>query len=232
MVRLNILAADIHKRMVEDDRFGYSWSERYGASTEKWTVDGVDVTIGVGDYDCSSSAITAWRLALKAAEVTLGNATFTGDMLPVFLATGLFEWRTDFSRACRGDLYLNEANHVAMCQGGGKLSEFSMNEYGGAYGGKRGDQTGYEGHMGNYYNYPWNGYLHYIGTLEVGKKDAKEEVKDMALTANELEKIALKVWGYRNSKLEKSDAYSILRTIRNDVADIKKRVAALEKKMK
>ena len=79
MVKLNVLAADIHKRMVEDDRFGYSWAERYGAAAEEWTVDGIKVQIKVGDYDCSSSTITAWRLALAAAGVDLQGATYTGN---------------------------------------------------------------------------------------------------------------------------------------------------------
>lgn len=167
MVKLNVLAADIHKRMVEDDRFGYSWAERYGATAEEWTVDGIKVQIKVGDYDCSSSTITAWRLALAAAGVDLQGATYTGNMRAAFLSTGLFEW-VPVEQAQRGDLYLNEANHVAMCQGNGALSEFSSNEFGGAYGGVRGDQTGREARMGGYYSYPWDGCLHYIGDKEAG----------------------------------------------------------------
>ena len=34
--RVNETAALIHKRMCEDDRFGYSWEERHGASKETW----------------------------------------------------------------------------------------------------------------------------------------------------------------------------------------------------
>lgn len=168
MVKLNVLAADIHKRMVEDDRFGYSWAERYGATTEKWTVDGVPVTVSVGDYDCSSSTITAWKLALKAAGYNnpLNGATYTGNMRSVFVGSGLFKW-VPVNQAQRGDLYLNEANHVAMCQGNGLLSEFSSNEFGGAYGGVRGDQTGREAKINGYYSYPWDGCLHYVGTKEI-----------------------------------------------------------------
>ena len=168
MVKLNILAADIHRRMVEDDRFGYSWAERYGSTPETWDVDGVPITINVGDYDCSSSTITAWKLALRAGGYSLNGATYTGNMKSAFLATGLFKW-VDWQKAERGDLLLNEGNHVAMCQGGMKLSEFSINEFGGTYGGVRGDQTGREARMNNIYNYPWDGCLHYIGTKEVGK---------------------------------------------------------------
>lgn len=172
MTKLNILAADIHKRMVEDNRFGYSWAERYGATPEKWTVDGVNVTINVGDYDCSSSTITAWKLALQAGGYTLNGATYTGNMKRAFLNTGLFEW-VPWQQAQRGDLLLNESNHVAMHQGGGQLSEFSINEFGGVYGGLRGDQTGREAKMNTIYNYPWDGCLHYKGTKEIGSTSSK-----------------------------------------------------------
>lgn len=52
-MRLNEIAAEIHRRMCEDDRFGYSWEERYGAVWEAWTIDGKGYRIRVDDYDCS-----------------------------------------------------------------------------------------------------------------------------------------------------------------------------------
>ena len=167
MVRIATLAADVHRRMVEDDRFGYSWVERWGANLEAWDVDGVKFSMKVGDYDCSSSTITAWNVALAAAGRSLLNATYTGNMRKAFLDTGLFEWRTDFGNATRGDLYLDESSHVAMCQGNGQLSEFSISETGGTTG-KRGDQTGGEAHMGAYYRGSWDGYLHCKENVEVG----------------------------------------------------------------
>lgn len=184
--RINILAADIHKRMVEDDRFGYSWYERYGATVERWTVDGHSFEIKVGDYDCSSSTITAWRIALAAVGVTLGNAIYTGNMEPVFLATGLFDW-VPVSQAQRGDLYLNEEKHVAMCQGGGQLSEFSRSETGGISG-KRGDQTGWEAKMGGYYNYPWDGCLHYKGNQEVPEPTKSRRVQLYTINGTDAQK--------------------------------------------
>ena len=178
----NVLAADIHKRMVDDNRFGYSWAERHGARAENWTVDGVPITIKVGDYDCSSSTITAWSLALAAfgKPNVLSGATFTGNMRYVFTRTGLFEWRTDFGRAQRGDLLLNEAQHVAMVQGGATLSEFSGNEFGGAYGGVRGDQTGREAAVNPIRLYGWDGYLHYIGKLTRGEEMTDAEMRKLA----------------------------------------------------
>lgn len=179
MTACNIVARDIHKRMCNDASFGYSWSERWGATKETWNVDGRKVKIGVGDYDCSSSTITAWKLALVGTkyEGVLDAATFTGNMRSVFVGSGLFEWKPMSFLAEPGDLYLNESNHVAMCQTQTPdiLSEFSSNEYGGAYGGKRGDQTGWESHVTGYYDYPWNGILHYNGKADVKEKKVPKQ---------------------------------------------------------
>lgn len=168
-MRVNEIAAYIHKRMVEDERFGYDWSERWGANAETWTIDGKKYTIDVGDYDCSSSTITAWRLALEHTdyEGALDGATWTGNMRSVFVGSGLFEWEPMSFIADTGDLYLNEQDHVAMCQTQypDMLSEFSWGDNG-AYGNQRGDQSGWEAHMGYYYDYPWNGILHYNGKAD------------------------------------------------------------------
>jgi len=169
-MRVSEIAAYIHRRMCEDNRFGYSWEERYGAFPETWVIDGRPYEISVGDYDCSSSTITAWQKALEGTpyEGALEGATYTGNMRDVFVGSGLFEWHDMSFLAEPGDLYLNEVNHVAMCQTQypDVLSEFSGNEYGGAYGGQRGDQTGWESHICDYYDYPWNGILHYNGKAD------------------------------------------------------------------
>lgn len=171
LVRCDIVAADTHLRMVEDERFGYSWQERWGAVPEQWDVDGVTFEMSVGDYDCSSSTITAWKKSLTGTpyEHALDGATYTGNMKDVFLASGLFEWKPASFDAQRGDLYLNISHHVAMCQGGGRLSEFSSSETGGTTG-KRGDQTGWESHVADYYSYPWDGILHYNGKADYYKE--------------------------------------------------------------
>lgn len=163
------VAADIHKRMVDDDRFGYSWAERWGANKETWTVDGVTFPIKVGDYDCSSSCIEAWADALTGTKYSdmIRKATYTGNMRDVFVGTGLFEWKPISFIASPGDLYLNESDHVAMCQRQvpDELSEFSISETGGTTG-KRGDQTGREAAVNPYYDYPWDGILHYNGKAD------------------------------------------------------------------
>jgi len=164
----NEVAAAIHARMVNDDRFGYSWEERWGAFPETWEILGRTIEINVGDYDCSSSAITAWRKALDGTgyEWPLYDATYTGNMRAAFLATGLFEvWDTSSTEAWLGDVYLNDENHTAICQydgGTDLLSEFCWGDNG-AYGNQRGDQDGTEAAIHWYYDYPWWCTLHYIG---------------------------------------------------------------------
>lgn len=169
VIKRGQLAADIHKRMVNDNRFGYSWAERWGANPETWTVDGVTFPIKVGDYDCSSSCIEAWADALTGTKYAdmIRKATYTGNMRDVFVGTGLFEWKPISFIASPGDLYLNESDHVAMCQRQvpDELSEFSISETGGTTG-KRGDQTGHEAAVNPYYDYPWNGILHYNGKAD------------------------------------------------------------------
>lgn len=169
-MRVNEIAAAIHRRMCEDSRFGYSWGERWGANPETWVIDGKSYTIKVGDYDCSSSVLTAWRLALSHTKYAgrLDSATYTGNMVCVFLGSGLFTWEDMDFLAESGDLYLNETDHVAMCQTQEPdvLSEFSINENGEVYGGKRGDQTGWESSVHGYYDFPWDGILHYNGKAD------------------------------------------------------------------
>lgn len=203
VVNVADIAATIHANMCEDDRFGYSWDPRWGtdgAGYATWTIHGREYTVKCGDYDCSSSIITAWSTALQGTEYegALDNATYTGNMRSVFTASGLFEvWDTDTTSAVRGDVYLNETHHTAMCQDGGNdgvygydaLSEFAINENGGVYGGSTGDQTGRESYVHGYYDYPWDLTLHYNH-----KADFEED--DMALSDSDIQKIKLAVWEY------------------------------------
>lgn len=179
MAKCAEVAAKIHANMCNDSGFGYSWSERYGTSRDPVTynIGGRNYTINRGDYDCSSSVCTAWQTALEgtAYEGALDGATYTGNMRSVFVNSGLFDvWDTYSTSAVRGDVYLNDNSHTAMCQDGGSdgvygydcLSEFSINEFGEVYGGQRGDQTGWESHITGYYNYPWSCTLHYNGKAD------------------------------------------------------------------
>ena len=175
-MKRNEVAAYTHKKMANDPRFGYSWEERWGHTPETWTIGGEKHTVNVGDYDCSSSTITAWKTALQGTKYAhaLDDATYTGNMREVFTRSGLFEWKPISFLAHPGDLYLNEENHVAMCQTQEPdiLSEFSWGDNG-AYGNKRGDQSGHEASVHAYYDYPWDGILHYNGKAEPKVKPAE-----------------------------------------------------------
>lgn len=168
-MKVNEIAAYIHKKMCNDERFGYSWDERWGNKPEVWTIDGKKYTVYVGDYDCSSSCIAAWDAALEHTPYkgVLKSASYTGNMKDVFVNSGLFTWKPMSFLAATGDLYLNESNHVAMCQTQEPdvLSEFSWGDNG-AYGNKRGDQSGQESSVHGYYDYPWDGILHYNGKAD------------------------------------------------------------------
>lgn len=153
------------EHLVNHDSHGYTQGNRWG-NGNKETIDlgdGVSVEVMLGDRDCSSAIIGA----LSAVGVDTGDATYTGNMKRNILNSGLFEWYgiNDFS-AQRGDIYLNEVCHTAMCTsaygsaGGDMLAEFSISENGTAYG-NEGDQTGWESHITGYYDYPWDGILHW-----------------------------------------------------------------------
>lgn len=173
------IAAQIHANMCNDDRFGYDWGERHGGpDTVTWNIEGRDYTINVGDFDCSSSVITAWQMALEGTdyEGALDGASYTGNMRSVFEGSGLFY--SSWSAASRGDVYLNDESHTAMCQDGGYddvfgydcLSEFCIGETGGVYGNERGDQTGYEAYIHGFYDYPWDPQLKYNGGADASRK--------------------------------------------------------------
>lgn len=179
VLRLNEVAAAIHRRMVDDDRFGYSWEERYGAIPETWDVMGKSVTIDVGDYECGTSVKTAWALALQGTpyEGCLDGYVYSMNAKETFLGSGLFEWHEDVSIADVGDIYLNEENHLAMCQGGGMLSEFCWGDNG-AYGNQRGDQSGQEAYYHGFYDYSpggWDGCLHYNGKADIFINSREDE---------------------------------------------------------
>lgn len=177
-VNVNDIAALIHFDMVTDERNGYSQApHRYGGDWGGYktlTIYGRNYTYALGSYDCSSSTIVAWQLALKYTpyEGALNGATYTGDMKDIFVKSGLF--KASLSPAKRGDLYLNEGSHVAMCQDGGSdgifgydcLSEFNRNEFHSATNGQPGDQDGQESVFRPFYG-NWETVLHYVGDIEL-----------------------------------------------------------------
>lgn len=237
--------------MVDDERFGYDWDERWGNRSERWTVDGLSFDIKVGDYDCSSSSITAWKKALTGTDYSdaLDGATYTGNIRSVFTRSGLFDWKPMSFTAQPGDLYLAEGHHVAMCQTTDPdiLSEFSSNEHGGCYGGDRGDQTGWESHKRSFYDYPWDGILHYNGKAEeddVRPADVWEySYKNSAPGGNtyntllDIHKLSkgqrpADVWEYNyKGGAPGGNMYNCMLQMHQKLTDNEKKVAALDKKL-
>lgn len=146
---------------------GYSQVNRMGDGTTE-TIrlsDGTTVTIAGGDRDCSSAVVTA----LRAVGVNTFGASYTGNMREQLLKTGLFGWRKmGVKSAQRGDIYLNEKCHTAVCVSpygsarGDLLAQFSISEKG-TVTGTKGDQTGRESNIKAYYSYPWDGTLYWLG---------------------------------------------------------------------
>lgn len=146
---------------------GYSQTNRMGDGTTE-TIrlsDGTTVTIAGGDRDCSSAVVTA----LRAVGVNTFGASYTGNMREQLLKTGLFGWRRmGVKSARRGDIYLNEKCHTAVCVSpygsarGDLLAQFSISEKG-TITGTKGDQTGRESNIKAYYSYPWDGTLYWTG---------------------------------------------------------------------
>lgn len=174
MASINEVAAQLMEHLCNHDSHGYTQGNRWGnGQIEYVSIDGNDYGLALGDRDCSSAVISAYKSALVGTqyEGVLDGATYTGNMRRVFENSGLFEWHDMSFTAQRGDIYLNEGCHTAMCTHaygsaeGDILAEFSISETGGIYG-SEGDQTGWESHIQNYYDYPWDGILHYIGSGE------------------------------------------------------------------
>ena len=149
---------------------GYSQANRMGDGTTETIClsDGITVTNAGGDRDCSSAVVTA----LRAVGVNTFGASYTGNMREQLLKTGLFGWRKmGVKSAQRGDIYLNEKCHTAVCVSpygsarGDLLAQFSISEKG-TVTGTKGDQTGRESNIKAYYSYPWDGTLYWLGDGE------------------------------------------------------------------
>ena len=154
-----------------DGGHGYSQYSRWGdVGTETIALsDGSTVAVANGDRDCSSAVIDAWEAALPGSTA---GATYTGNMRSELLSTGLWEWHPmgDGYIAQRGDIYLNEVHHAAMCLSAepDTLAQFSISETGGIDG-REGDQNGWESNIKPYYDWPWDGKLVYVGPQPADK---------------------------------------------------------------
>lgn len=143
----------------DEGNLGYSWDHRW------------DIRYG-GEADCSSLVI----FCLNEAGFDTGSATYTGNMKSNLTARG---WKVvpNDGNPQKGDILLNEAEHVAAWLGD-CLAQASINEYGTVRGGQPGDQTGHETNTRSYYNYPWDFYLRYEGVQSVPPQiDSENPVK-------------------------------------------------------
>ena len=183
------VAATLHEHLCVHDWHGYTqgpgrWGDGEGVCS--LSIGGATYAVEQGDRDCSSSVIECWRAALRgtAYEGRLDGATYTGDMRQVFVGSGLFEWHPmgDGYVARRGDVYLNEQRHTAMCQSAvpDMLSEFLINEHGTITGGQVGDQTGRESVVRAYYDLPWDGILAYNGKADGAAQGAPDAPSGVA----------------------------------------------------
>lgn len=195
-------AAAIHKHLCNCPKHGYTqgsgrWGGGHGYCTVK--AQGHTFKVPAGDYDCSSSVITAWRLALSVTKYKgkLSGATYTGNMRYVFVKSGLFKWKPMSYIAQTGDVYLNETHHTGMCQTATPdvMSEFLINEHGGIVGGERGDQTGSESvvHSFRTYSFGWDGILAYNHKADSKKSAKKKHGTYIVKKGDTLAKIGKKV---------------------------------------
>lgn len=119
------------------------------------------------DYDCASLLIQAWENA--GVPVKTAGATYTGNMVDIFLANGFTEVTSSVNLSTgagmkKGDVCWyrsNGAGHTEMITAPGYLVGAHINELGSATGGQTGDQTGNEISVTNYYNHPWMKVLRY-----------------------------------------------------------------------
>lgn len=121
-----------------------------------------------GECDCSSLVIRCLQEAGFNAEKK--GATYTGNMRSILKSLGwsVLAWNINNVRA--GDILLNDTYHTcAVISGSGKtalVAQASIDENNYGWGGKAGDQTGYETNIKTVYTYShgWNCILRYTGT--------------------------------------------------------------------
>ena len=150
---------DAMRWAADSDNVGYSQSDRYSLTPEKFFTD--ELT----NSDCSELTI----VALKYAGFDTGNAVTTRNMSSELCARGWVRLPVDTPLQA-GDILLNDEDHVAVWLGD-CLAQASIGEGGLVSGGARGDQTGWEVNTRDYYNYPWNCILRWTGEQDESEDD-------------------------------------------------------------
>ena len=148
--------------IANDDSHGYDQIGRWGP-----------------DFDCSSLVISSFEEA--GVKVKEAGATYTGNMLSAFKRCGFEAIPYEKGMVLKkGDVLLNKKHHTVLYIGDGKIVQASINEKGGIYNGKDGDQTGKEIAVGNFYEYSrgWDYVLRYD----------KQEVITVTITMPQLQR--------------------------------------------
>ena len=134
--RANV-AAQIMEHLCSCPEHGYSQPGRHGTSGHcSVNTDAGTIKVTKGDRDCSSAVCEAWELALAGSpyDGLITRYNWTGGMREMFVGSGLFSWEPMSFNASRGDIYLDEENHTAMCirndGAADLLGEFSISENG------------------------------------------------------------------------------------------------------
>lgn len=148
--------------IANDQGHGYSQADRWGP-----------------DYDCSSFVISAFEQAGVA--VREAGASYTGNMYNAFLNCGFRDVTAEVELGSgrgiqAGDVLLNRASHTCLAVGNFKVANCRTDEGNP----QSGDQSGNEIRVQNYWNYPWDCVLRYVG--------GEASVPDSSGTAPEPEK--------------------------------------------
>lgn len=172
-------AAEIMEHLCTHGAHGYSQPNRQGVGTggavaETITLsDGTRVGIAAYDRDCSSAAIECYA----AQGISVGGATYTGNMRSCMVASGNFRalpastWKSPL----RGDILLASSKHTALALGDGKLGEFLRSENHSIHG-RVGDQDGGESVIRGLYDDDWDCVLRYCGPEPEGVNESGQTV--------------------------------------------------------
>ena len=138
-------AVDWAISIANDNRFGY-----------------VSGGMGNGGYDCTQFIHAAY----EAAGISLPNKGYVNqtNIVDYYTKNG-FEWHPgtpNVDDLLPGDVLVNQQRHAEMYIGDGKKIGAHNN-----YDGASGDSSGSEISVNAYSNFPWDGYLRYVGTAKI-----------------------------------------------------------------
>ena len=148
------------ENLAADNSHGYAWGG--------W---------GPQDYDCGHAIITAWEQAGVPVKSS-GGASYTGDMRRAFLNCGFKDVTASVNLKTgeglrRGDVILNEAEHVVMYAGSGNIVHARSSE------GNTipGDQSGNEIRVQPYFVYSsgWDCVLRYPEVISYDDETAEAD---------------------------------------------------------